>query len=65
MTYTQHGDEIVLQMTVEDYQRLLLMLGVAAASAVNSPTFRVWIEFVNELNRTNPAFTPYEIPALS
>ena len=64
MTYTRQGDEVTVQMTVDQYKSLLTMLGVALAAADPKQGIRWrWVKFVNEMNRTNPEFTPYEIPA--
>ena len=60
MTYTRQANEVILQMTVEDYQQLLMMLG-AGLSTTRPPILWDWVQFVNDLNRTNPEFTPYAV----
>jgi hypothetical protein len=65
VTYEEKPDAVVLTMSKDDFDRLLLMLGFAAGAAKaqgDNVRFYSWIEFVNELNRTNPRFIPYQIP---
>jgi hypothetical protein len=65
MTYTQQGERVTLEMTRDDYDRLMIMLGYACgASRARSEIslFWSWLRFTNELNNGNPNFTPYEIP---
>lgn len=68
MKYTRHGENITLEMTVDDYERLLVMMGFALAGAMEKDridgtkmAYR-WLRFLNDLNNGNPNFTPYEIP---
>jgi hypothetical protein len=52
-------------MSRDDFDRLTLMLGFALGGALRDSDrrqFYAWLAFVNELNATNPDFTPYEIP---
>jgi hypothetical protein len=64
MTYIEHNGTVILEMTAEDYATLMIALGFALGSAADdSRTFWTLIHFVNELNRTNPNFTGYAIPA--
>lgn len=61
MTFTRQGDEVTLQMTINDYYSLLFMLGEAFAVELTNSKQGIpwkWIRFVNEMNRTNPDFTP-------
>lgn len=64
MTHTRKGDTVTLEMTVDDWENLLLMIGSAAGSVYNHDKvlFWHWIRFANEINQGNPRFTPYEIP---
>jgi hypothetical protein len=65
MTYTRQGDHVTLEMTRDDFDRLLIMVGCACGNAMRiggSRQFYSWLEFANELNNGNPDFTPYEIP---
>lgn len=65
MTYTESGDKVTLEMTRDDYSTLMFMLSGALGSASQGRglSFNSCLRFVNELNRTNPNFTPYEVPA--
>lgn len=63
MTYTKDGEKVTIEMTHEDYETLLLMLGAATGAVHDEGSFYGFLKFVNELNRTNPRFTQYEIPA--
>ncbi len=64
VTYKRQGDDITLEMTVGDYEQLLMILGYAigACSERSEQEFYLWLKFVNELNTGNPHYTPYEIP---
>jgi hypothetical protein len=64
MTYTERGDEVILQMTRDDYERLLFLLGIsggfiAREHGAQSKPFRDYINFINGLNTGNPHFVPY------
>jgi len=66
MTYIEQGTIVRLEMTRNEFEEFLLVLGFAAGAALREPDqaiFWRWINFANEVNRTNPRFTPYEIPA--
>ena len=62
MKYTEKGDTIMLEMSRAEYSNLLIAIGIAAGSATDRQVFWGWMQFVNELNETNPQFTPYQIP---
>lgn len=65
ITYTRQGDQVTLEMSGDDFDQLLMILGYAAGSAHRDRellTFYAWLDFTNRLNATNPSFTPYEIP---
>jgi hypothetical protein len=66
MTYTEHGDEIILQMKQEDYSILLSMLGRALHDPLADQDYEVfclYIDFINRLNTGNPRWTPFGLPA--
>lgn len=63
MKYTENGDRITLEMSRDDFERLLMMTGFATGAAKGTREFYMWIKLVNDMNATNPHFTPYEIPA--
>jgi hypothetical protein len=65
MTFTREDDKVTLEMTVDQWENLLLLTGIALGAiqrSGNPKLFYTWLKFINALNRTNPAFTPYEIP---
>jgi hypothetical protein len=64
MTYSEKGERVTLEMTQHDYEMLVMILGFATGKLEpqQTATFWLWIQFVNELNRTNPHFSQYEIP---
>jgi hypothetical protein len=67
MTYTENGDEVILQMTRADYQRLIWQLGLAGGAILRevgsrSVDFRRHLDFMNRLNSGNSHFTRYELP---
>ncbi len=67
MTYTAQNGRVTLEMTPDEFSRLLLALGYAAGAASKSEDKRMfwdWIELANEVNSGNPNFIPYEIPDL-
>jgi hypothetical protein len=61
MTYKSEDDRVTLEMSREDYGQLLLLLGMALGASGGGESFSRILMFVNELNRTNPNFTPYEV----
>jgi hypothetical protein len=66
LTYAREGDRVILEMSHEDFGRLMLMLHWAAGEAIDrgdALRFYRWVAFVNEMNRTNPDYTPLVIPA--
>jgi hypothetical protein len=64
MKYAREGDEVTLEMTVDSYLFLLMLLGISAGHLYESDRPMFWraIRFVNELNADNPAYKPYELP---
>lgn len=65
MTYSENGDTITIEMSRDDYELLLLLLGIATGSCSRNPNRDMFwnsVDFVNRLNAANPRFTPYEIP---
>lgn len=54
--------DVVLTMSREDYNQLLMMLGTATVAKRSPWTPRICLEFVNRLNAGNPKFRPYEVP---
>ena len=65
MTFTKHPYGVTIELTHDDFEQLLLIVGFAAGAAKAQGEDRMfwgWIDFANRINRTNPNFTPYEIP---
>jgi hypothetical protein len=61
MSYREENGSVILTMSREDYDRLLLALGFAARRALKTRDWRLNIfELLNRLNQGNPHFTPYE-----
>jgi hypothetical protein len=56
--------EVVLTMSVNDYENLLLALGYAGGAAAGRheiALFRNWLGLANRLNEGNARFTPYAV----
>lgn len=65
-TFSVHGDRVTLVMSRDDFDNLLLALGIAAgAMHAQDEMRRFWflIALTNRINRDNPEFRQYEIPA--
>lgn len=60
MSYSEENGQVVLRMSREDYEKLLLMLGAAFGRNIFEP-YRM-LEFVNRLNEGNPNYMPYQVP---
>lgn len=63
MTYARHGRLITLSLSHDEHRTLNAILAFAcgAASREHPALARDILRFANELNRTNPDFTPFEI----
>lgn len=62
MSYREEDGQVVLTMSTDDYQLLLMMLGAATATGHVLSTKRA-LALVNRLNEGNPHFTPYQVNA--
>ncbi len=65
MGFKQEGQTITLTCTRDDYDLLLIGLGIANGSAMhagNRALSRTFFGLINRLNEGNPHFRPYEIP---
>ena len=63
MAYREESDQVVLTMSREDYQLLLMVLGYATGGAIKdawTPASRMF-ELTNRLNSGNPNYTPYQV----
>lgn len=65
MSWQREGDTVTLTMSVDDWERVLMLMGVALGGArrgLSPLDLRATLALVNRLNEGNPGFRPYEIP---
>jgi hypothetical protein len=64
MKYSREDDHVTLEMSLKDYERLLMIFGMTLGylKVYDEPAFWHCLQFVNEMNTGNPQFTQYEIP---
>jgi hypothetical protein len=65
MSYSQDGDRVTLELSRDDYDYLLVLLGMALPAIKTSlgrEAFIAAIALLNRLNEGNPGFDPYQIP---
>jgi hypothetical protein len=63
LTFHESGDEITLTMTRADYDYLSLACGyILGMLELGSPAFYGFLDFINELNKGNWNYTPYDVP---
>jgi hypothetical protein len=64
ITYTETDGRVTIEMSLHDWEWLMVLLGYAMGAARDEKhwLFPPILDFVNRLNRTNPHFQPYEIP---
>lgn len=60
MSYREENGQVILSMSREDYDLLLLALGGFTLAAENAPAPRL-LAFMNRLNEGNPNYTPYQV----
>ena len=63
MSYSEENGQVILTMSREDYNLLLIVLGYATGGAIKDhwiPAERMF-ELTNRLNQGNPNFTPYQV----
>jgi len=58
--YREENDQVILTMSREDYQLMLMLLGAGAAGA-RIVSGKKALEFLNRLNQGNPHYTPYQV----
>lgn len=62
MSYSEQDGKVVLTLSREDYDLLLLALGCAIGiEAVDRQAVKRWFALLNRINQGNPSYTPYEI----
>jgi len=62
--YKRDGETVTLTMSRDDYDELLMCLGIAirAANEPRPALFLSRLALTNRLNIGNPGYTPYQIP---
>lgn len=60
--YSESDGLIVLAMSRDDYNHLLIALGFATGCATLPETQNSLVRLTNRLNAGNPHFTPYRVP---
>jgi hypothetical protein len=64
VSYSEENGQVVLRMSVADYEELLLVLGEYTARAAENRSilsFSATIRLLNRLNARSPIFTPYQV----
>lgn len=59
MSYSESNGQVILTMTRDDYDLMLLMLGAGSVAV----SFDLSLPFLNRLNSGNPNYTPYQVEA--
>ena len=60
MSYSEENGQVVLRMSREDYQTLLISLGYAMGGSFFVDRNHA-LEFLNRLNSGNLHYTPYQV----
>jgi hypothetical protein len=62
MSYREENGQVVLTMSVEDYQRVLMIFGAASMTRLTEliPLGDI-LNLLNRLNEGNPNYRPYEV----
>ena len=66
MSYQERDGQVVLTMSREDYELLLMALGTATGAALQGKGMlglKVIVPLLNRLNEGNPNYTPYQVEA--
>jgi hypothetical protein len=64
MSYREENGQVVLTMSREDYERLLIIFGMASARVQIRPGLfglDTILGVMNRLNSGNPNYTPYQV----
>ena len=65
MSYSEKDGQVVLSMSREDYETLLIALGYYTGGisqrAGKNEAFTEMIELLNRLNQGNPNYRPYQV----
>lgn len=62
MSYREENGQVIITMSREDYQRVLMLLGAGAASE-KIISWNKSCALMNRLNEGNPNYTPYQVEA--
>lgn len=65
MSYREENGQVVLTISHEDYDALLMRLASAAAYSARcygTASLGQHLALLNRLNEGNPKYTPYEVP---
>ncbi len=63
MAYSEENGQVVLRMSREDYELVLMALGAfTAITWKNGLNGHRVLEVLNRLNAGNPNYTPYQVP---
>jgi hypothetical protein len=68
VSYREENGQVILTLSWEDYQNLLITIGYAAGSMNTNGDQRWYREcylLLNRLNSGNPSYTPYQLPEKS
>ena len=60
MSYSEENGQVVLRMSREDYQLVLMLLGAGVAGECIIKWDRA-CALLNRLNEGNPNYTPYQV----
>jgi hypothetical protein len=65
MSYREENGQVILSMSPEDYDELLITLGYAVGAALqaNGHLLRRITPLLNRLNEGNPNYRPYQVEA--
>jgi hypothetical protein len=65
MSYREENGQVILSMSREDYDALLIRLGLAAgvAATCDKALFAEHVKMLNRLNEGNPNYRPYQVEA--
>ena len=62
MSYSEQGGQVVLTMSREDYDSLMIALGTVTGMALRDGIdTENCMAFLNRINQGNPNYTPYQV----
>ncbi len=62
MSYREENEQVILTMSRDDYERVLMALGTAVGAALQGKGvlgYRIIVSLLNRLNEGNPGYKPY------